>query len=177
MTITSATHAISVNPVNGERLTAMPWASRDEIAHALDLAASGFNEWKHTTVAHRAQMLRKVGHALRQRAEEMAQCISREMGKPIKQARAEVAKSAALCDWYAEHGPLMLNPEPTQVENNPGGDRISSSGHYSGRYAVELPAVAGHARCSAYFTGREWLPVKARTECNRVCRYYCAGVC
>lgn len=40
------------------------------------------------------------------------------MGKPIKQARAEVAKSAALCDWYAEHGPAMLNPEPTLVENN-----------------------------------------------------------
>lgn len=47
----------------------------------------------------------------------MAQCITREMGKPIKQARAEVTKSAALCDWYAEHGPAMLNPEPTLVEN------------------------------------------------------------
>ncbi len=55
--------------------------------------------------------------ALRSRAEEMAQTISREMGKPIVQARAEVAKSASLCDWYAEHGPSMLNPESTQVEN------------------------------------------------------------
>jgi len=39
------------------------------------------------------------------------------MGKPIMQARAEVAKSASLCDWYAEHGPAMLHPESTQVEN------------------------------------------------------------
>ncbi|WP_213132843.1 succinate-semialdehyde dehydrogenase [Citrobacter sp. FP75] len=117
MTITSATHAISVNPANGEMITAIPWASVDEIDHALDLAASGFNQWKHTTVAHRAQMLHHIGQALRNRAEEMAQCISREMGKPIKQARAEVTKSAALCDWYAEHGPAMLNPEPTLVEN------------------------------------------------------------
>lgn len=117
MTITAATHAISVDPSNGEILTAMPWASADEIAHALDLAARGFNEWKLTTVAYRAQMLRNVGQALRLRAEEMAQCISREMGKPLRQARAEVAKSAALCDWYAEHGPAMLNPEPTLVEN------------------------------------------------------------
>ncbi|MCQ7060509.1 succinate-semialdehyde dehydrogenase [Escherichia coli] len=117
MTITAATHAISVDPSNGEILTAMPWASADEIADALDLAARGFNEWKLTTVAYRAQMLRNVGQALRLRAEEMAQCISREMGKPLRQARAEVAKSAALCDWYAEHGPAMLNPEPTLVEN------------------------------------------------------------
>lgn len=43
--------------------------------------------------------------------------ISREMGKPIVQARAEVAKSAGLCDWYAEHGPAMLRAEPTLVEN------------------------------------------------------------
>ena len=117
MTITAATHAISVDPSNGEILTAMPWTSADEIADALDLAARGFNEWKLTTVAYRAQMLRNVGQALRLRAEEMAQCISREMGKPLRQARAEVAKSAALCDWYAEHGPAMLNPEPTLVEN------------------------------------------------------------
>ncbi|WP_348235655.1 aldehyde dehydrogenase family protein, partial [Salmonella enterica] len=45
------------------------------------------------------------------------QCIAREMGKPIKEARAEVGKSAAVCDWYAEHGPAMLNREPTLVEN------------------------------------------------------------
>jgi succinate-semialdehyde dehydrogenase len=48
----------------------------------------------------------------------MAQIISREMGKPILQARAEVAKSAGLCDWYAEHGPAMLRAEPTLVENH-----------------------------------------------------------
>lgn len=118
MTITAATHAISVNPSNCERLAAMPWASTEEIAHALSLAANGYREWKHTAVERRAQTLRHIGQALRHRAEEMAQCISREMGKPIKQARGEVAKSAALCDWYAEHGPAMLNPEPTLVENN-----------------------------------------------------------
>lgn len=117
MTISAATHAISVDPTTGEMLTAMPWARADEIATALELAASGFNEWKQTTVAYRAQMLRNVGLALRQRAEEMAQSISREMGKPVRQARAEVAKSAALCDWYAEQGPSMLNAEPTLVEN------------------------------------------------------------
>lgn len=47
----------------------------------------------------------------------MAQTISREMGKPIMQARAEVAKSASLCDWYAEHGPAMLHRESTEVDN------------------------------------------------------------
>lgn len=117
MTISPATHAISINPYNGERLSALPWSTAQDIEQALQLAAGGFRDWKQTTVAYRAQKLRDIGQALRVRGEEMAQCITREMGKPIKQARAEVAKSAALCDWYAEHGPAMLDAEPTQVEN------------------------------------------------------------
>ncbi|HCC6168948.1 succinate-semialdehyde dehydrogenase [Citrobacter sp. RHB20-C16] len=117
MTISPATHAISTNPYNGERLSALPWSTAQDIEQALQLAAVGFRDWKQTTVAYRAQKLRDIGQALRVRGEEMAQCITREMGKPIKQARAEVAKSASLCDWYAEHGPAMLDAEPTQVEN------------------------------------------------------------
>lgn len=118
MTISSATHAISTNPHNGEHLSALPWSTAQEIEQALQRAAAGLRGWKLTTPAHRAQKLRDIGEALRARGEEMAQCITREMGKPIKQARAEVAKSAALCDWYAEQGPAMLAAEPTQVENH-----------------------------------------------------------
>lgn len=113
-----ATHAISVNPATGETLSALPWATGDEVDRAIALADSGYRLWKTTTVSRRADALRHVGHALRQRADEMALTISREMGKPIAQARGEVAKSAALCDWYADHGPAMLASEPTMVENN-----------------------------------------------------------
>ena len=118
MTHSPATHALSVNPATGETLAAYPWATSDEVQHAIALADSGFRQWRNESVAHRAQKLRDLGETLRNRAEEMAQIMSREMGKPILQARAEVAKSAGLCDWYAEHGPAMLRTEATQVENN-----------------------------------------------------------
>ena len=117
MTYSSATHAHSVNPANGETLAAYPWATSHDVERAIAQADTGFRQWRRESVAHRAQKLRDLGAALRSRAEEMAQTISREMGKPIVQARAEVAKSASLCDWYAEHGPSMLHPESTQVEN------------------------------------------------------------
>ena len=117
MTYSSATHAHSVNPATGETLAAYPWATSLDVERAIAQSDTGFRQWRRESVAYRAQKLRDLGAALRSRAEEMAQTISREMGKPIVQARAEVAKSASLCDWYAEHGPSMLHPESTQVEN------------------------------------------------------------
>ena len=117
MTYSSATHAHSVNPATGETLAAYPWATSLDVERAIAQSDTGFRQWRRESVAHRAQKLRDLGAALRSRAEEMAQTISREMGKPIVQARAEVAKSASLCDWYAEHGPSMLHTESTQVEN------------------------------------------------------------
>lgn len=113
-----ATHAVSVNPANGETLSALPWASSTDVDLAISLADNAFRQWRKTSVAQRTDALRAIGRVLRERAEEMAQCITREMGKPINQARGEVAKSAHLCDWYAEHGPAMLATEATQVENH-----------------------------------------------------------
>ena len=114
----SATHAVSVNPTTGEVVSSLPWASEREVDAAIALAAAGYRQWRRESVSHRAQKLCDLGAALRNRGEEMARMMSREMGKPILQARAEVAKSASLCDWYAEHGPAMLNAEPTLVEDH-----------------------------------------------------------
>lgn len=113
-----ATHAISVNPANGEVLSSLPWASAAQVNQAIALADSGYRLWRQKTVAERADALRAVGAVLRRHADEMALMITREVGKPIAQARGEVAKSAALFDWYAEHGSAMLSTEATMVENN-----------------------------------------------------------
>lgn len=115
MTISSATHALSINPANGETLAYWPWASASDVEQVLAKTTMGFRQWRTVPVGDRAQKLRDLGAALRNRGEEMAQMITREMGKPIAQARGEVAKSASLCDWYAEHGPAMLATEATQV--------------------------------------------------------------
>ncbi|MBZ7671037.1 succinate-semialdehyde dehydrogenase [Klebsiella grimontii] len=114
----SATHAVSVNPTTGETLSSLPWASEQQVDSAIALAERGYRQWRNVSVAARAAALRKVGSVMRDRGEALAQMISLEMGKPIAQARGEVAKSANLCDWYAEHGPEMLNTEATLVEDN-----------------------------------------------------------
>lgn len=114
----SATHAVSVNPTTGETISSLPWASEQEVDSVVALAEQAYRQWRNVSVAERAAALRHVGNAMRARGEALAQMISLEMGKPIAQARGEVAKSANLCDWYAEHGPAMLKTEATLVEDN-----------------------------------------------------------
>ncbi|MCT4703822.1 succinate-semialdehyde dehydrogenase [Enterobacteriaceae bacterium H20N1] len=116
--VTAQTHAISLNPATGQRLAAYPYESDAQLDVALARNHDAFLSWRQTPVTHRAKKLRDLAAALRDNAEAMAQLITAEMGKPVVQARAEVTKSAALCDWYAEHGPAMLATESTQVEEN-----------------------------------------------------------
>ncbi|WP_310607690.1 succinate-semialdehyde dehydrogenase [Buttiauxella brennerae] len=111
------THAISINPTIGEQLSATPFETFTQLDSALAGNHAAFKVWRNVPLAQRADKLRDLGKALRNNAEAMAQMITAEMGKPIMQARGEVAKTANLCDWYAEHGPAMLATEGTQVEN------------------------------------------------------------
>ncbi len=64
MTITPATHAISINPATGEQLSVLPWAGVDDIENALQLAAAGFRDWRETNIDYRAEKLRDIGKAV-----------------------------------------------------------------------------------------------------------------
>jgi succinate-semialdehyde dehydrogenase len=93
----------------------------------------------------------------------MAQMITLEMGKPIAQARAEIEKCAQLSEWYAAHGPAMLAPEPTLVDNG-SAHRIPPAGPDPRRDAVELPGVASAARRRADPARRQHLRAQTRAE-------------
>ncbi|QXG28339.1 aldehyde dehydrogenase family protein [Pseudomonas viridiflava] len=116
--ISSKTHAISTNPATGEQIGHYPFASDTELENSLAHAAASFSVWKRKTIDERAQLIIALGKTLREDANAIAQMISQEMGKPIKQALGEVEKCAQLCDWYAAQGPAMLAAEPTLVEND-----------------------------------------------------------
>lgn len=113
----ATTHALSINPANGETVGSYPYETHQQLDATLDRATSAFRTWRRQPVSQRAELLLSLASALRDQAEEMAQTITLEMGKPIAQARAEIEKCAQLSEWYAAHGPAMLAPEPTLVDN------------------------------------------------------------
>ncbi|TDS98101.1 succinate semialdehyde dehydrogenase [Rahnella sp. BIGb0236] len=116
-TASTQTHAISLNPFNGERLGEYPYDTPLALEATVAQGSNAFKHWRKTDVAQRAALLVHLAAELREASEDIARMISREMGKPVKQARAEVEKSANLCEWYAQNGPAMLAPEPTQIDN------------------------------------------------------------
>lgn len=114
--IPSLTHAISINPATGEQIGSYPFESDASLQLALSRAASGFRVWRGKSTAVRAQLLISLAGVLRDNVNAMSNMIALEMGKPIVQACGEIEKCAQLCEWYAEHGPAMLDAEPTLVE-------------------------------------------------------------
>ena len=114
--VSSLTHAISINPANGQQVGLYPYQSAEQLQAALARAASGFALWRRKPVTQRADALLALARGLRDNATAMAEMITQEMGKPISQARGEIEKCAQLCEWYAAQGPAMLNAEATLVE-------------------------------------------------------------
>lgn len=105
----------TINPTTGEQLAVYPFASASELESSLAQSNDAFQQWKTLPIANRASYLVHFAAVLRQYRDVLAESITREMGKPITQARGEVEKSAALCEWYASEGPSMLAAESTPV--------------------------------------------------------------
>jgi len=115
---TAPAGATSRNPANGEVLKHYPFATAQEVDAALQGTQDAFNSWKNSAMDDRVRLLQNMAQGLRDNSAALAGMMTSEMGKPVTQALAEIEKSAALCEWYAENGPAMLAAEPTLVEDD-----------------------------------------------------------
>ena len=102
----------STNPYNGKVLQTFEQISDTQLEEHLKQASDCFeNVWRHTSFAERAAVLRRAAAILRERPQEFAELITLEMGKLLPQSLGEVALSAAILDYYAEHAERFLAPE------------------------------------------------------------------
>ena len=102
----------AVNPATGERIDTYEEHTGDDADAALDRATEAFEEWRERPLREREELLASAAEVLRENEERYAEIMTREMGKPITQARSEVEKCAWVCDHYAENASAYLNPEP-----------------------------------------------------------------
>lgn len=101
----------SINPWSGELLQEFSPNSPQEIEEKLSNADQTFSHWKSIPLDQKASLMHAAARILRKKKEEYARIISLEMGKVIKESRAEVEKCAWVCDFYAEKAAEFLAPE------------------------------------------------------------------
>ena len=102
----------STNPYNGKVLQTFEQISDSQLEAMLQRASSCFeSDWRQKSFAERATVLTRAAAILRERPQEFAELITLEMGKLLPQSLGEVALSAAILDYYAEHAERFLAPE------------------------------------------------------------------
>lgn len=104
-----------IDPSDGSSLAAVQGHAPGDVQRRLDAAEAAFTAWRRSPMDERTALLRAVAGRLRDGADAYARLMAEEMGKPVSEGRAEVAKCAWLCDWAAEEGPALLLDRPADV--------------------------------------------------------------
>ncbi|MBN2347119.1 MAG: NAD-dependent succinate-semialdehyde dehydrogenase [Candidatus Aminicenantes bacterium] len=106
----------SINPATGEVVQRFTEHTAAQALAAVGAAHEAFGKWSRSATARRCALMRKAAGVLRERKSNLARMMSEEMGKPVLQAIAEVEKCALACEYYADNGEAMLEPEPVEAE-------------------------------------------------------------
>ncbi|TLP78842.1 NAD-dependent succinate-semialdehyde dehydrogenase [Nesterenkonia sphaerica] len=107
----------TVDPSTGQATADYPTASDAQVREAIAAAHQGYRSWAATPLAERIAVLNRVAAIYRERAHELAELITLEMGKPIRQAKGEIAVSAEIFQYYADHAEEFLAPQQLAVES------------------------------------------------------------
>ncbi len=91
-----------INPATGEVLAAVADCGEAEARQAADAAHNAFLTWKQTTAYQRSAIMETFVKLLQANSERLAQIMTAEIGKPIKESRGEVKYATGFVQWYAE---------------------------------------------------------------------------
>jgi succinate-semialdehyde dehydrogenase/glutarate-semialdehyde dehydrogenase len=106
----------SIDPATEEVIATYPTQTADEVRRIIERADDAQQKWADVDVVERAAVVRRLGDVITEHVDQAATMISREMGKPLDQAVAEVLKCASACTYMAEHGPMALRDEVVSAE-------------------------------------------------------------
>ncbi|WIT13307.1 NAD-dependent succinate-semialdehyde dehydrogenase [Paucibacter sediminis] len=92
------------DPASGELLGQVPLMGAAETARAIAAAERAWGPWRRRPAKERAALLRRWHELVLAHTEALAELMTREQGKPLAEARGEVAYAAAFIEWFAEEG-------------------------------------------------------------------------
>jgi succinate-semialdehyde dehydrogenase/glutarate-semialdehyde dehydrogenase len=105
------------DPVDGRTIGSVPRLDAATVQQAIDAAAAAWPAWRRQSAKARAALLRRWFEAIMDHQEDLARLMTAEQGKPLAEARAEIAYAASFVEWFAEegkrvYGDVIPSPNP-----------------------------------------------------------------
>ena len=108
-----------LNPANGAQLGTIPKMGVAETRRAIEAANAAWPAWRSKTAKERAVILRRWFELMQAHVDDLARILTVEQGKPLAEARGEIAYAASYLEWYAEEGKRAYGDTiPTNAPGN-----------------------------------------------------------
>jgi succinate-semialdehyde dehydrogenase/glutarate-semialdehyde dehydrogenase len=90
------------NPATGEQLGTVPMCGTAETVRAIEAADKAQKQWRHVPAKERAAILRKLNDLMLANTDDLALIMTSEQGKPLAEAKGEIAYAASFIEWFAD---------------------------------------------------------------------------
>ncbi|MBD3169362.1 MAG: aldehyde dehydrogenase family protein [candidate division Zixibacteria bacterium] len=106
----------AINPATDELIKDYKEHTDEQVSEIVKQADAEYRAWRETSFSHRRGLMKKAAETLRTNVNIYAETITKEMGKTITESRAEVEKSAWVCDYYADNAEKFLADEIIETD-------------------------------------------------------------
>ncbi len=135
------------NPATLEVIGSIPRGGADAARQAADAAYAALASWSALTANERAGLLMKWHALIEAHTQELAQIMTAEQGKPLKEAAGEIGYANSFVSWYAEEGKRVYGQTiPASSPNKRIWVHKQLGRRHRGNYPVEFPGVDDHAQ-------------------------------
>ena len=124
------------NPATGELIGHVPALSREEVARAIDAAYDAQAAWRAKTGKERAAILRRLYELMMDNQDDLALILTTEQGKPLAEAKGEIAYAAGFIEWFGEEAKRVYGDT---IPNHLPGRRIIVQKEPIGVFAAITP--------------------------------------
>lgn len=93
------------NPANGDVLGRVPVMGKAETTRAIESAHEAFQLWRKTTASERSDILRRWYELMMAHQDDLGRLMTLEQGKPLAEAKGEIAYAASFLKWFSEEAP------------------------------------------------------------------------
>jgi succinate-semialdehyde dehydrogenase/glutarate-semialdehyde dehydrogenase len=106
----------TINPATGKTIAEHTLLTEDQAVKAVESIHEAFLQWRDKPVEKRAEIIQNLADQIRKRKDDIAELMSLEMGKTLKEGYQEIELCAGICEYTAKNGPAQLKDEERELE-------------------------------------------------------------